>query len=219
MFKELHWKTVSETLAEVLKKMMKIREFSGFRLVGGTSLCLQLGHRESYDIDMFTDMDYGSVDFKKIDKILRKQFRYVNEGPVDVFSMGLVRLVGKSISSFVKIDMFNTDPFIRDCIETEGIRMATIEDIAAMKLEVISVGGRKRDFWDIGELLEVYELDYLIKIFRERYPYHQVDDVLNGLTNFTEADEERDPTCLRGKFWDLIKYDFQETVKEYRASH
>ncbi|MCK4748220.1 MAG: nucleotidyl transferase AbiEii/AbiGii toxin family protein, partial [Bacteroidales bacterium] len=159
------------------------------------------------------------VDFRKIDEIIRKQFTYVDEGVIDIFSMGFARLVGNSNKSSVKIDMFYTDPYIREFIETEGIRMASVEDIAAMKLEVILRAGRKKDFWDIHQLMESYSLEELLILFGERYPYHREEDLLDGLTTFSDADNQLDPICLKGKFWELIKYDIEEIVKKYRASH
>lgn len=67
----LHWNTVKPILKEVLTKLMQEKLFDPFRLVGGTSLSLQLGHRMSDDIDLFTDEAYGSLDFTAIDKFTR----------------------------------------------------------------------------------------------------------------------------------------------------
>ncbi|MET0636938.1 MAG: nucleotidyl transferase AbiEii/AbiGii toxin family protein [Chitinophagaceae bacterium] len=50
--------------------------FQPFRLVGGTSLSLQLGHRESVDIDFFTNADYGSIDFKAIGDFFQQNYPY-----------------------------------------------------------------------------------------------------------------------------------------------
>ena len=216
---KLEWQTVSESLAGILKELMQIRELSAFRLVGGTSLGLQLGHGESSDIDLFTDQEYGSVDFKEIDGLLRESFKYVSEDHTGNFSVGIMRLVGNSDTHFVKVDLFYTDPFIREYIENEGIRMASVEDIAAKKLEVISTGGRKRDFWDIHELLDVNGITGLLDFFKERNPYLELDDVINGFTNFERADQEDDPHCLRGKYWELIRYDLEEVVNKYRAAN
>jgi hypothetical protein len=215
---KLKWQTVSATLAEVLRNLMGLKELSAFRLVGGTSLSLQLGHRESDDIDLFTDQEYGSVDFKDIDSMLRNSFEYVSRDLTEDFSWGIMRLVGNSEEECIKLDMFYTDPFIREPNLVEEIRMASVEDIAAMKMEVITTGGRKRDFWDIDELLEMYELEDILNLFLERNPYMDIEDALNGLTDLDKADQEDDPVCLLGKFWDLIKYDLEETVKEYRES-
>jgi len=63
----LHLNTVSDLLWDSLNKLMSVKEFNSFRIVGGTSLSLQLGHRESVDIDLFTDSEYGSIDFDKLE--------------------------------------------------------------------------------------------------------------------------------------------------------
>ncbi|MDA0278745.1 MAG: nucleotidyl transferase AbiEii/AbiGii toxin family protein [Bacteroidetes bacterium] len=59
---KLYLNTVSDQLWDALNKLMADTAFDTFRLVGGTSLSLQLGHRESIDIDLFTDAAYGSLD-------------------------------------------------------------------------------------------------------------------------------------------------------------
>jgi len=41
----------------LLKELMEIKEFEALRLVGGTSLALQIGHRNSIDIDLFGHYD------------------------------------------------------------------------------------------------------------------------------------------------------------------
>ncbi len=74
---KLHKETVSELLLSSLQKLMEEEAFSQFRLVGGTALALQLGHRVSIDIDLFTDMEYGSMDTNKIANALLKNFNYI----------------------------------------------------------------------------------------------------------------------------------------------
>ena len=67
----LHWNTVSPLLKEILLDLMQEEFFSPFRLVGGTALSLQIGHRMSVDIDLFTDAEYRSIDFDCIKKFLK----------------------------------------------------------------------------------------------------------------------------------------------------
>ena len=74
----LHYHTVNPLLKESLFLFMKADEFDDLRLVGGTSLSLQIGHRESVDIDLFTDTPYGTLDFNSIDAYLENQFPYVD---------------------------------------------------------------------------------------------------------------------------------------------
>lgn len=70
----LYYHTVSHLLLESLKKLMAEPVFNEFRLVGGTALSLQLGHRTSVDIDLFTDMPYGTMDTETIGKTLQRVF-------------------------------------------------------------------------------------------------------------------------------------------------
>ena len=58
---KLHYETVSPQLIRCLKTIMQSDVFKDFNLVGGTCLSLQLGHRRSIDIDLFTAIDYGSM--------------------------------------------------------------------------------------------------------------------------------------------------------------
>jgi len=62
----MYWNTVTLTLQQLLRTIMKSPLFDQFCLVGGTSLSLQMGHRFSVDIDLFTDVEYGSIDFDSI---------------------------------------------------------------------------------------------------------------------------------------------------------
>ena len=156
------------------------------------------------------------MDLQKIDILLRETFNYVDQGTTDSFQIGLMRFIGNSPEQSIKLDLFFTDKFIRAPIVQEGIKLASVEDIAAMKLELITRGGRKKDFWDLMEIIDHYNFPMLIDIFREKYPYLEIDDLLAGLTDFTLADEQEDPVCLRGRIWELIKLDIEEIFKNHR---
>ncbi|WP_235526135.1 nucleotidyl transferase AbiEii/AbiGii toxin family protein [Pedobacter sp. Leaf216] len=182
--------------------------FNRFRLVGGTALSLQLGNRISIDIDLFTDATYGSVNFKEIDSFLTNHFDFifgVSNMPV---AMGKSYRVGKDESTLVKLDFYYTDNFIFEPLIVDGIRMATIAEILAMKVDVIQRGGRKKDFWDIHELMESFSLQQMLALHQKRYPYnHDPLLIKRNMIDFGPADHEPDPICMRGKHWELIKYD------------
>jgi hypothetical protein len=74
----LHFNTVTPLLKSILEDLMQAEEFASFRLVGGTALSLYYGHRMSVDIDLFSDADYGTLDFKAIDDYLREHYFYVD---------------------------------------------------------------------------------------------------------------------------------------------
>lgn len=74
----LHYNAVSHELLRILKILMATEEFKDLRLAGVTALSLYRGHRESLDIDMFTDVRYGSIDLDAIDQFLRSTFSYTD---------------------------------------------------------------------------------------------------------------------------------------------
>ena len=209
--KELQYRTVKPILRSTLERLMRIDEFRPFRLVGGTSLSLRYGHRISDDIDLFTDAEYGSIDFQLLQEILRREFPYCQGDCGEIVSFGTSYLVGNSKEDNVKLDLFYTDPFIRPMDQIESIRMASLDDIVAMKMDVMSRGGRKKDFWDLHILRHKYTIEQMLSLYKERYPYGATDEeCIAGLTNFSVADSDPDPTCLLGKIWQLIKLDFVE---------
>ena len=210
---ELQYQTVKPILRSTLERLMEMEEFTPFRLVGGTSLSLRHGHRMSDDIDLFTDAEYGSLDFYKLQKILRKEFSYCQGDCGDIVGFGASYIVGNSKDDCVKLDLFYTDPFIRPMDIFGTIRMAAVEDIVAMKMDVVSRGGRKKDFWDLHMLRDHYSVEQMLSLYEERYPYGATkEECTSGLTNFSVADSEPDPICLQEKVWQLIKLDFEESM-------
>jgi predicted nucleotidyltransferase len=209
--KELQYQTVKPILRSTLERLMEIDEFKPFRLVGGTSLSLRYGHRMSDDIDLFTDAEYGSLDFHLLQDILHSEFPYCQGDCGEIVGFGTSYLVGNSKDENVKVDLFYTDPFIRPLEQLDKIRMASVDDIVAMKMDVISRGGRKKDFWDLHMLRNHYSEEQMISLYEERYPYGATkEECVAGLTNFSVADAEPDPICLQGKVWQLVKLDFME---------
>jgi len=212
----LHLYTVSELLLKSLNTLMLLEEFNSFRIVGGTSLSLQLGHRESVDIDLFTDSEYGSIDFKLLENVLKKTFQHVDVSYDGEFGMGKSYFIGNNAKELVKLDLFYTDTFVFPCIVENNIRFSSIEEIAAMKFEVIAQGGRMKDFWDIHELLEVYTLDDLFGFYLKRNPYgYSKNELLNQLVDFSVAEDDFTPNCFKDKVWEIIKLDFEEMVEKY----
>lgn len=211
--KGLYWNTVTPLLQSSIELMMSTTIFESFRLVGGTSLSLQLGHRISHDIDLFTDVEYGSIDFDAITSFLHQHFAYVDASMDKLIGLGKSFYIGNNERENLKLDIYYTDPFIRNPLTTDDIRLAKIEDIVAMKIDVIQRGGRKKDFWDLHELLDKFSIDEMINLHAERYPYaHDKNLILNNFTDFKTADNDFEPICLRGKYWELIKLDFLEAM-------
>jgi len=211
---KLHLNTVSKILWDYLNILMKLEAFDDFRLVGGTSLSLQLGHRESVDMDLFTDVEYGSIDFADLEAVLRKTFAVVDSPFDGVEGMGKSYFIGTNENDLVKLDLYYTDKFVFPQEHYRNLRYSCVKEIAAMKLEVIGNGGRKKDFWDLHELLEMFTLDEMMGFYRKRYPYsHSKREILTKIVDFSVADDDFLPNCYRGKIWELIKLDFEDLIR------
>jgi len=208
MGNKLYYNSLKPLLLNVLKSLMAAKEFDNFRLIGGTALSLYRGHRESADLDLFSDAPYDSIDFAAIDAFLHKTYPYVDTNQYNVIGMGKSYYIGKSKDDCVKVDLFYTDRFIQKIKLIDDIRLATVEEIIAMKIDVISRGGRKKDFWDIHELKDDYSIEKMIALHKQRYPYaHDEDQIRSNFSNFKNADDDFDPICLQGKHWEIIKLD------------
>ncbi|MFT3793769.1 nucleotidyl transferase AbiEii/AbiGii toxin family protein [Flavobacterium sp.] len=210
----LHYNTVSPLLKSILDTLMEAEAFEDFRLVGGTALSLYYGHRMSVDIDLFTDAEYSSVDFEAIDTFLRETYKYVDTNDYDVIGMGKSYYVGNHEDDCIKLDLFYVDSFFNDAVVIDNIRIATVEEIIAMKLEIVVNGGRKKDFWDIVELSGEYSFDEMLALHEKRYPFsHDRDLLIANFTDFDEADDDFEPDCLRGRHWELVKLDIVSFVE------
>lgn len=214
----LQYKTVTPLLQKVLQQLMNEPLFAPFRLVGGTNLSLRYGHRLSVDIDLFTDSEYRSLDFASFENYLRSQFPYYDcNDKGSIVGMGRSYYIGNSKDDYVKVDLMYTDPFIGEVEILDGIRMASVDDIVAMKMNVVSRGGRKKDFWDLHYLLENYSLSEMVDLHEKRHEWeHNADELLRNFIDFSVADEMPDPICLLEKDWDDIKLDLIEIVENMK---
>ena len=213
---KLNYQTVTPQLKDVLTKMMSNSIFNPFYLVGGTSLSLRLGHRKSLDIDLFTNKPYGSLDFSVFEKFFHENFVYYDyTGTSNVVGFGKSYYVGESKDENVKVDLYYKDEIIDPCDIIDNIRIATLNDVVAMKVDVISRVERKKDFWDLHELLNIYTINEMLELHKRRYEYtHERDQIISNFTNFDSANEDIDPICLKGKYWELIKLDFVELIEK-----
>jgi hypothetical protein len=211
----LYWNTVNDLLRESLLILMLASELKDFRLVGGTALSLHLGHRMSVDIDLFTDASYGSIDFDAIEDFLKTSFGYVEGDFGGNPGMGKSYMIGPTSDNLVKLDIYySMDPFFQESVVIDNIRLASIEEIIAMKVDVIQRGGRKKDFWDIHELLDSYTISQMIGLHALRFEWtHNEAQIRNNFILFHDADLEPDPICLKNKEWVFIMEDIEDAVR------
>lgn len=219
---KLHFETVSPMLVEILQRIMASPVFDDFVLIGGTCLSLQLGHRRSIDIDLFTDMDYGMMDTQNMKVFLKENFAYVEKlDSLDTPAMGYSLYVGNSAAEKVKLDFFYTEKFIFPIKVIDNIRFADIREIAAMKMGAITQDiPRQKDFWDIHELSEKYSMEEMIgwAVKRNEWALSEAD-IIKGFHKMNSVKESVEGIdCFRGKYWSLVKDDLHEMMDEYIRS-
>ena len=182
---------------------------NGFSLVGGTALSLQYGHRTSIDLDLFSEQKFDS---ELISRELQNVFggAYVYEGGFSKF--GIFCFIDN-----VKVDVVHyPHKQLEPLIEEEGIRMYNHADIAAMKIQAILGRGKKKDFWDIAELLQNFSLQQIISWHNAKFPNQMLlISIPQALTYFVDAEESEDPVSLKGQTWLSVKKQIQENVSEY----
>ena len=206
----LYKQTTTPFLYKTLNKLMKIPEFTNFRLVGGTGLSLQLGHRKSIDIDLFSDIEFNINNYKFF---TRKIFP---KSEIRTSPFGITFYLATPDKKQLKIDIMETENFIRPIQNIDNIRFAHIEDIAAMKLEAITTRNTKKDFYDIAELLEKYSFEQLLNFYSEKYPYNDIKEVLENITFFSEdCENEFEPDILNNKDWISVKFLLQDIFSKY----
>lgn len=204
----LYQQTVSPKLLEILTALMSNPYFGEFNLVGGTSLALQIGHRESVDIDLFGH--------KELEELEVSDF---------LSNLGKVQILKKSKNILIytidgiKVDLVNYRyPWLYPSLNLKNLRLADQRDIAAMKLNAISGRGSKKDFIDLHFLLNKYSLSDMIGYYNKKFIDGSEFLVLKSLTYFDDADLDQSPKMYDPIDWDKIKLSVKKEVRNYMNS-
>jgi Nucleotidyl transferase AbiEii toxin, Type IV TA system len=157
----LYTEAVEKGTLDIIKKLMTDGVFDAFNLVGGTTLAIKVGHRKSIDIDLFTTSDFNA---QEISKHL-----------ITVYNATRVQIITNGVFCFingVKLDLLaHKYPLIENLEIIDDIRMVSLKDIGAMKLNAIYYNGtRLKDFVDMYALLEIFSLHELIGASERKYP-------------------------------------------------
>lgn len=176
----------SETFL-LIQQLQALPLLKNFYLVGGTALTLQLGHRNSIDIDLFTASDFNA---EEITDLLAMEFSF---SQVFIRKNTVIALVNNIKTDFIKHPYKNIQPPITE----DGITFLSKEDIAAMKLNaIVNSGQRLKDFIDIYFLLEYFSINNMLEFFEKKYPNMNALIALKALAYFGDIDEAIDPPKL-----------------------
>ena len=205
----LQIKTVEPHTFSILKQLMEISELKDFSLVGGTALSLLYGHRKSDDLDLFSNKPFEN---NNIINPLKNKFQHRFSLEEKAPRFGIFCFIDD-----VKIDIIrHPHPLIRPLLNIDGIRMFSTEDIIAMKVQAILGRGKKKDFWDVAELLQHFSVADFIKFHKEKYATQNlIITVPQAITYFADAEESEDPVSLKKQTWSGVKKFINLKVSEY----
>lgn len=201
----LYKNTIQASALELLKKLQSCSALKSFHLAGGTSLALQIGHRKSVDLDLFTPNDF---DVNALLEYLEQNFGF----RLDYSDINTLK---GSIEN-VKIDLISQKyPLVEPYVEIENIRLFSIPDIAAMKLNaIVGNGTRSKDFIDIYFILKQYAVDHILDFYRKKYTTRNVLHVIKSLIYFDDINTQDWPEMMLEKELQLskVKNEIEEKV-------
>jgi len=189
----------------LLERLQDQAYLQEFYLVGGTALSLYYGHRESIDIDLFTNRPFDTA--------------FLMEKLVNDFSFQLnysAKQTLKGSVSNVKVDIINHEyPTIGAPFQENGLSLLSEKDIIAMKINAISISGqRSKDFIDIYYALSHFSMDEMISFYSEKYKQINCTHVIKSLIYFDDVDLSDWPVMIKEPDlkWDNVKQRLEEEI-------
>lgn len=199
-------RTILPNTLELLKKLCAQPELKGMRLVGGTALALQYGHRQSIDLDFFGHLQVS------MDDIVLMAHRL---GNVTITNQSSTIL--QMVLNGIKVDVVNYRCYdwIDAPVVEDGITLASPKDIAALKINAIEGRGTRKDFVDIYLLLQHYSLVRILEFYKQKYPEHSEFRAILSLTYYDDAETQPMPKMLINDTWEQMKSSISAAVKSY----
>ncbi len=181
-FKIMFYDILDENRKSILPLLKNLK--SDFYLAGGTALALQLGHRDSIDFDFFTENDFSTeVLFERLQDIFKEySIKKIQE------EKNTLTII---VDNDIKLSFFTYKyPLVKPLIEEEFLRLASLEDIACMKLSAIVSRATEKDYVDLYFILQKYELADLLKLTAQKFSVLDEALILKSLTYFVDVVEE-----------------------------
>ncbi len=196
--------TVSKQTLELLNSFCTHPKLTDFFLVGGTALALQLGHRISIDLDFFS---VKPLKTNELIGVLEKEYN------AEIFQLTDNAIVGKVKG--VKIDFIaHQYPLLNELKMENDIRLSSLEDIAAMKLNAIKNRGSKKDFVDLYFLLQQFSLTEMLSLVNKKYSNNVDVLTLKSLVYFDDAELQPDCEMRIAVTWDEVKKEIEKRTLE-----
>lgn len=196
----MHWEILDKNRTEILPLLAEFKD--QFYLAGGTALALQLGHRDSIDFDFFLQNEFSNdILFKKIENVFSNYKIVKTQDEKDTLTV--------KINENIKLSFFTYRyVLVKPLIKTEYFDLASIEDIACMKLSAIVSRYLLKDYVDIYWILHQIKLSDLLILNQHKLQNLDINLVLKSLVYFDDVVPEK-ITFKNNKDVDF------ETVKEF----
>ena len=184
---------VAPSTLELLSKLQSETVLGSTRLVGGTALSLQIGHRKSDDLDLFST---ETLDGLAVQELLVGKYGFIPSVITENTLIGFIH--------GVKIDViFHPFPWLEEALEEDGFRIAAKDDIAAMKMHaIINSGKRPKDFVDIAFLSMYFSYNEIKQLLLKRYPAYDPLMADRAMVYFGDIDENLIPEI------NMVGYEF-----------
>lgn len=201
----LHLRAIDPGTLGILKSLMQEPFLANNFLVGGTGLALQMGHRLSVDLDLFTHKPFDAEQL-----LASLQEKYTVQPLTVTNTIFIVVLEG------VKVDCVHFKyPFAFPLVNVEGIRMADIRDVAPMKLDAVTKRGSKKDFFDMYYLFEQFPPQQVLQWYEQMFKHSTSFHVIRSLTYFEDAEQTEMPVVFDKKVtWAKVKERLIQLVRE-----
>lgn len=196
---------------QVLREMAPFTVDQKFYLGGGTALATFMGHRRSVDLDWFSQERISDS------MALAQSLRDANiPFSTDQTATGTLHGQVEGVRvSFLEYRYPMLEPLVY--WEETGAFLASLDDLACMKLSAIAQRGSKKDFIDVYALCTEHRpLEQLLDLYQKKFSVTDIGPVIYGLVYFDDAEEERDPLLLHKIQWLQVKQAFRKWVKEIR---
>ncbi len=200
---DLYWKILDAKRKALLPKLGFLKE-EGFYLAGGTALALQIGHRKSLDFDFYKKESFAPGDLQNalVSKLGAENVK---------LSQMTQGFLGVEIGG-IEVTFFLYPYHIIKLLEFDFGFVASIQDIAGMKMIAIVQRGTKRDFVDLYFLIKDMGLKKILEAVTAKYPGYNLYVGLQALLYFEDA--ERGDNTAHNRFDPIAKFNWEE-VKKY----
>lgn len=203
----MHPEILAPVTAKCFEKLGRQDFVKPLYLIEGTAVALHLGHRQSVDLD-FVNADAVNTLQLRQDLAASGQFLLDSESENTVHG----------VLDGVKLSVMTYDyPLLEQPALFQGIAVAGLRDLAAMKLDVIAARGKKRDFVDVYAIAQsCVTLHEMWGWFQEKFKSININPmhILKGLTYFEDAEQDPDPLFIKKMDWSAVKsYFLQESRK------